>query len=205
MNYKAELLLKETAAGQFRRPPGDVVISSFPKIYDNPDIVEELNNIWSEDIQPGIDSKKLDMKYIKTKTAETISRLYPILFSDTFTGLDTAPTASMCGNTDLLDKRRKLIQSALRHGAIHQVKQKVKEAPHELTTFKPFNVRELEYDVWDCSRSKQDRFMSQFGEMGLLDNKRGSENTNSLNQSRDRSQRDARAAAPVEYANSSQR
>ena len=40
MNYKAERLLRESATGIFRKPSGDVVISSFPNIYDNPEIVE---------------------------------------------------------------------------------------------------------------------------------------------------------------------
>ena len=37
-----------------------------------------------------------------------------------------------------------------------------------MTTFKPFNVRELEYDVWDTSRAKNDGFLAQFEEQGLL-------------------------------------
>ena len=41
MNYKGEKLLRESGGG-FRKPAGDAVISCFPKIYDNPDIVEEL-------------------------------------------------------------------------------------------------------------------------------------------------------------------
>jgi len=40
------------------------------------------------------------------------------------------------------------------------VKQKITQAPCELTTFKPFQVKELEYDVWDMSRQKQDVYMS---------------------------------------------
>jgi hypothetical protein len=29
-----------------------LIISAFPKIYDNPDIVEELAQIWVEDVVP---------------------------------------------------------------------------------------------------------------------------------------------------------
>ena len=37
-----------------------------------------------------------------------------------------------------------------------------------LTTFKPFTVRELEYEVWDTSQAKQDRYLRQYGDLGLL-------------------------------------
>ena len=46
MNYKAEKLLRETAAGNFRVPPGDAVLSCFSRIFDCPDIIEEFNLIW---------------------------------------------------------------------------------------------------------------------------------------------------------------
>ena len=48
MNYKADKLLKEMTAGKFTKPSGDVVISSFSKVYDNPDIMEELVLAWDE-------------------------------------------------------------------------------------------------------------------------------------------------------------
>jgi len=53
MNYKARKLLDESLnGGRFKKPSGDVVISHFPQIYDNPDIVEELGTIWVEDVLP---------------------------------------------------------------------------------------------------------------------------------------------------------
>lgn len=174
MNYKAERLLRETAAGAFRKPPGDVVLSAFPTIFDSPDIFEELVLIWGEDIQPMIDKgKKLDIEFIMTKTKEVVSRLYPILYCEEFVGLEHASTRSEAGNPDLLTRRKKLIQSSLRFGVVHPVKQKVAEAPCELTTFRPFSVRELEYDVWDKNRQKKDRFLNHFGGMGLLGNGNG--------------------------------
>lgn len=42
MNYKAGRLLREAASAVFRKPAGDAVIASLPRIYDCPDIVEEL-------------------------------------------------------------------------------------------------------------------------------------------------------------------
>ena len=154
MNYKAERLLREAGSGAFRQPPGDVVISSFPRIYDCPDIVEELVQIWTEDIQPLIDKQKLHIDSIVTRTKEVVSRLYPVLYSEAFKGLEHASTLSSVADPALLEKRRRLIQSALRFGAIHAVKTKVTEAPFELTSYRPFAIRELEFDVWDSSRSK---------------------------------------------------
>ena len=61
-----------------------------------------------------------------------------------------------------------MIQSALRYGAVHAVKVKAAKAPAELTTFKPFAVRELDYDVWDTSKCTQNGYRAQFGALGLL-------------------------------------
>lgn len=68
MNYKARALLRESSSGPPRRPPGDVVLSSFPKIFDCPDILEELTVIWSEDLQPAIDKSKRNIELIVERT-----------------------------------------------------------------------------------------------------------------------------------------
>jgi len=49
MNYKAHRLLAEATKQGFYKPAGDNVIASLPKIYDCPEIVEELSVIWMED------------------------------------------------------------------------------------------------------------------------------------------------------------
>jgi len=84
-------------------------MSSFPKIYDCPDIVEELSSIWTEDIMPLLSKQGNDIDYIVTKTKETISRLYLILFSDAFKSLEGHPTQSSAGNMVLQMERRDLI------------------------------------------------------------------------------------------------
>jgi len=45
--------------------------------------------------------------------------------------------------------RRDLIKTALRYNNDKSV-EKPKEALEHMTTFKPFNIRELEYDVWQA-------------------------------------------------------
>ena len=162
MNYKGEKLLKESHAGGFRKPAGDVIISCFPKIYDNPDIVEELTQIWVEDVQSKMASDLLNIEVIKSKTKDFISRLYPVLYSEEFKAIDiNGTTRSAAGLGQTLGKRKQLIQSALRHGQT-QTKVKQPQAPSDLTTFRPFSVRELDFDVWDTTRSKQDRFLANF-------------------------------------------
>jgi len=89
MNYKSEKLLNETkSAGGIRKPSGDVVMSCFPKIYDCPDIVEELATCWTEDALNKISSDMLNIKFIKSKMQEYVCRLYPVLYCEEFKDLD---------------------------------------------------------------------------------------------------------------------
>lgn len=37
-----------------------------------------------------------------------------------------------------------------------------------MTSFKPFTVRELEFEVWDTKSANIDRYMKQYEELGLL-------------------------------------
>lgn len=48
-----------------------------------------------------------------------------------------------------------------------------------LTTFKPFTIRELEFEVWDTSKSKNDRYMKQYENLGLLNGSRMDSQNNS--------------------------
>jgi hypothetical protein len=120
MNYKATVLLAQSGAAPLRRPPGDVLLSSFTRIYDSPDIVEELATIWTEDHQPALDKSKRAINPIVERTKEVISRLYPVLYSDAFKALEqagsTAPSAvtatstqTAAGDPDLLELRKKLV------------------------------------------------------------------------------------------------
>ena len=86
MNYKAEKLLKEMTTGKFTKPSGDVVISSFNKVYDNPDIMEELVLAWDEfAIQGKIKGKnEYNSEVIMEQTQDFIKRLYPVIYSTEF-------------------------------------------------------------------------------------------------------------------------
>lgn len=67
----------------------------------------------------------------------------------------------------LIDKRKNLILSALRYETSHTVKMKENKAPSDLTEFKPFSLKELDYDVWDTSKAKQEMYREQLKARGL--------------------------------------
>ena len=48
-NYAAKLLLPQMAAGNMKKPIGNVVMSSFGKILDCADLLESVALIWHED------------------------------------------------------------------------------------------------------------------------------------------------------------
>lgn len=58
-NYLGDKLLKESQFSNesLKHPEGDVIISSFYKIVDSPDICEQLVRIWSEDFWNVINEK----------------------------------------------------------------------------------------------------------------------------------------------------
>lgn len=115
VNYKSQRILAETENGQFRKPTGDHIISSFPMIYDCPDIVETMSALWFEDIQPSINRDKYNIKLIMEKTQEYIARLYPILYSDEFKDINKIDsTKSASGSKKLLERRVNLVKTSLR-------------------------------------------------------------------------------------------
>jgi hypothetical protein len=154
MNYKAEKLLGEASKQGFYKPAGDNVIASLPKIYDCPDIVEELAVIWVEDCAPLIEKNKFKIDYVMDKSKWYISRIYPILYSTEFKSiLNKNYPESAAGNEELQKQRSKLIRCCLKFEPPFTVKQKESDAPSDLTVFKPFSLKELDYDVWDTTRS----------------------------------------------------
>ena len=48
-----------------------------------------------------------------------------------------------------------------------------------LSTFKPFTVRELEFEVWDTTKAKNERYMKQYENLGLINGSRIDSNNNS--------------------------
>ena len=83
-NYAGQMLLHNTldTLTGMKKPGGNAVLSSFPKIVDNIDILEKLVEVWSEDVMTT--NQKKTITYLMTKSADIIERIYPVLFADEF-------------------------------------------------------------------------------------------------------------------------
>jgi len=92
-----------------------VVISSFPKLLDNPDINEILSTIWHEDVMEKMTSaaQKKNIDLIISKMKDFCHRLYPVLYSQDF---NFSTTKSACADRAEMEKINKLLSSALRFG-----------------------------------------------------------------------------------------
>ena len=147
-NFAAEQLLPSLATDSQKKPVGNIVMSSFPKILDSPDIVEVLAQIWWEDHMAPLNvAQKKSVELAMKKMEQVVNRIYPVLYSDEFEYRESEATHSMCGRASKLLQRKNLLTSAIRHQT-----GKTKQSLESLTTFRPFNVREIEYDVWEDHR-----------------------------------------------------
>jgi hypothetical protein len=81
------------------------------------------------------------------KMEDFTTRIYPVLFSEGFAYHSSNATESACGDPVKNALRKQLVTHALRFNN-PAAKVKVTQPPDSLTTFKPFNVREIEYEVW---------------------------------------------------------
>ena len=132
-----------------------MVISTFPACLDNPDINEFLLQVWSEDVfQKMIKSDKQNVQELIEKARNYISKIYPVIYSNDFHFKTTDPTESAAGNIEVFAMRKKLLGSALRFG-VQGTKERVTEPIERMTSFKPFNIRELEFEVYDAKEMKQ--------------------------------------------------
>ena len=152
-NYAARILLKESllAAGEFKQPAGNIAISCFPKIIDCPDILESFVICWNEDIVNLWNmAEKKKFALCSQRAEDYIQKIYPILFSNEF-DLTSNETTSACGEASKLARRKELVISALRFDSQKKRAVAPKQSIAEMTTFKPFNVREIQFDVFDQS------------------------------------------------------
>lgn len=130
-------------------------MSCFSKILDCPDLLETVSQIFTEDHFASLTlTQKKSTKLAMEKMENIVTRLYPIIFSDGFAYQTSQPTSSACGDAVKLALRKNLITHALRFNN-PTAKVKVTQPPDALTHFKPFNIREIEYEVWDFAEQKQ--------------------------------------------------
>ena len=156
------------ASGEFKQPGGNVAIATFPAVCDNPEIMEALVRVWTEDVinlWPA--DKKKSVRLCMTMAEAYLSKLYPVLFSYDF-DLGPNTTDSAIGNKHQYQLRKELIEAALRYDPAKKGA-KVAKAPLEaLTQFKPFNVREIQFEVWDARKAMHEQMLQRFDGMGVV-------------------------------------
>lgn len=124
-------------------------MTTFPKILDCPDIVELLAQIWNEDFVDQMSrGENMNIELIIVTTKQFIRKLYPVIYADEFQFKDSQCTMSAAGDQYLSRKREELVKAALRF-ASQKAKVKVDRPVESLSTFRPFTVRELDFDVWE--------------------------------------------------------
>jgi len=160
-NYAAEILIRGSTGGSMKKPAGDVVMSTFPKIMDCPDVLEILAMCWTEDfIEKRSAVEKRSIELAVTKIKDYIQRLYPVFYAEDFGYQLSNITESACGDPQKMTARQTLTTSALRYNN-KDAKKTVSKPPQ--TSYKPFNIREIEFEIWeDGHAQKQEGFMRKF-------------------------------------------
>jgi hypothetical protein len=106
-------------------------------------------------------AQKKNLTFLIAKMEEYVTRLFPIFSAVNFDYRPSTATQSACGAPSLYAQRQELIKSSLRFGNDAIKKNKAK-APETLDSFKPFNVRELEFEVWDDTEAKMNQILRNF-------------------------------------------
>lgn len=96
------------------------------------------------------------------KSCDFLQRLYPVIHAQEFMNIKAiGSTKSGDGYKGIHsgDKRRKLVKNAL--GYNQGGKKTDASNPYEETSFEPFNINELEFDVWDTTKNKGNLFLER--------------------------------------------
>ena len=102
--------------------------------------------------------QKRSIDFVISKVQDFVTKLYPILYAVDFNFNSANPTESVCGDALKFQARQALVMSALRPST-------KKTAEH--SSFKPFNIRELQYEVWEDSDAKLQKMKDHFMKIGL--------------------------------------
>lgn len=101
-----------------KKPPGDIIISTFPKLLDNPDICECMALCWKEDVTSKFSSSNSrNINVITDQMKDFVSRLYPIMYTTDIRNFmrKYGDTSSICYDADMLKTIQKLAKAALRY------------------------------------------------------------------------------------------
>ena len=127
--------------------------------------------MWQEDVISTLSAAQ--KKSIQTpiqKTKEIIHKIYPVLFADEFKLYDSNHMESLCYDEARYQLRKDMLQSAMRLGGTSKQARAMKKKPlEEMTTFKPFNVRETCWEVWDLKQAKAEAYVNMHQQRGKFD------------------------------------
>ena len=93
------------------------------------------------------------------KAVLAINKIYPVLFADEFQLLESNYLESAVFDERLYKMRKQILNAALRHDSTRG-KPATRQALEDLTTFKPFNIRETNWEVWDVRESKNEQYVN---------------------------------------------
>jgi len=129
-NYAAEQLLPMQSQGNMKKPPNNIMMSCFNKIIDCLDILEVVAQVWQEDyFAPMGAATKRSIVEMMRLAEDFATRIYPVIFSDSFGYSANRRTETMAGDKQKYQERRDLIFCALRFNST-KAKQK-QERPLE--------------------------------------------------------------------------
>lgn len=93
-----------------------------------------------------------------------------MLFADEFQMYESNHMESCCYNDARYNLRKDMLMSALRAGATSKQARAMKRKPlEEMTTFKPFNVRETQWEVWELKEAKYEAYVNMYQKRGKFD------------------------------------
>lgn len=167
--YLSRKLCKETTdnAG-FIMPSGNHVIKTFPFILDNPDVCHKVLMEWHNNVSKHIPkTSKRNMDFIVEKVEVYISRLYLVKYADNFNLTEGKEYESTVYDEQKHKLREELLDYALK-ADMPKVTYKPQKKIEAMTTFKPFNIRELELDVFDSHANKVGFYQQEFEQKGLV-------------------------------------
>lgn len=114
-------------------PECDVLLSCFSKIMDEPDVQEAMTKVWKEDVVDKCSAKEptAQLDHFKKNAEEFAKKLWPVFYADQIVVKSTQPLKDLT----LATLRPELAKKSQR--------------PEDMASFKPFNIKELEFDVFD--------------------------------------------------------
>ena len=99
---------------------------------------------------------------------QIVHKIYPVLYAEEFQLYETNLTESM-----VFDKARHDLRKELLTTALSSANKAGRRPIEEMTTFKPFNVRETRWEVWDTMESKYENFINLHQQRGMFNDAGG--------------------------------